>query len=123
MKVIFQSLMSLDRSSISSPPLDSTKSLECALAVVEEVVLNSARAVAEAQDELGVPEVRVVQHDVPQHRPVADRHHRLGQRVGVPDRIRMPSPPENSTTFICVLSPKVPSVGRVACPLCRCRLS
>ena len=30
-----------------------------------------------------MPEVRVVAHDVPQHRTAADRHHRLGQRLVV----------------------------------------
>jgi hypothetical protein len=51
------------------------------LLVVEEVVLHRPGAVAQAQDELGVPEVGVVPHDVPQHRTVADGHHRLGRRV------------------------------------------
>ena len=38
--------------------------------------------VAEAQHEVGEPEVRVVLHHVPEDRPVADRDHRLGHHVG-----------------------------------------
>ena len=73
------------------PPLVSTKSFELVSPVVEEVVLDRVGAVAQAQDELGVAEVRVVAHHVPEHRPAADRHHRLGQGL-VPARIRMPEP-------------------------------
>ena len=47
------------------------------LLVVQEVVLDELPAVAEAEDELRVPEVGVVAHDVPQNRPVADPDHRL----------------------------------------------
>ncbi len=47
------------------------------LGVVEEVVLDVLGAVAEAQDELLVPEVRVVPHDVPDQRPWTDGRHRL----------------------------------------------
>src|SRR6266487_19887 len=53
------------------------------LVVVQEVLLDHVGLVAEAQDEVPVPVVRVVLHDVPQDRPVADRDHRLGDRVGV----------------------------------------
>jgi hypothetical protein len=49
------------------------------LVVVEEVVLDVVGAVAEAEHEVGVPEVRVVAHDVPDQRARADRRHRLGQ--------------------------------------------
>ena len=48
------------------------------LVVVEEVLLDHVALVAEADDEIVVPEVRVVLHDVEQDRPVGDRHHRLG---------------------------------------------
>ena len=50
---------------------------EC-LVVVEEVLLDHVALVAEADDEVVVPEVRVVLHDVEQDRPVGDGHHRLG---------------------------------------------
>ena len=48
------------------------------LVVVEEVVLDGVGLVAEAEDEVLVPVVGVVAHHVPQDRPVADGHHRLG---------------------------------------------
>jgi len=59
------------------------------LLVVQEVVLDRGPPEAQAQDELGVAEVRVVPHDVPQDRPVADRHHRF--RCGV-DAAAHPQP-------------------------------
>src|SRR5205814_5733422 len=46
--------------------------------VVEEELLHHVGLVAEAKDELLVPEVRVVLHQVPEDRAVADLHHRLG---------------------------------------------
>ncbi len=53
------------------------------LLVVEEVVLDDVGLVAQAEDELLVPEVRVVAHHVPQDGPVPDRDHRLGQELRV----------------------------------------
>ena len=41
------------------------------------------RAVAQAEDEVGVAEVRVEAHDVPQQRAVADHLHRLGDVIDV----------------------------------------
>ena len=49
-----------------------------ALLVVEEILLDQVAAVAETQHEVRVPEVGVVPHEMPDHRPVADRHHRFG---------------------------------------------
>src|SRR5262245_17436627 len=54
-----------------------------ALVVVEEVVLDGVGLVAQAEDEVLVPVVGVVLHDVPQDRPVADGHHRLGHQVRI----------------------------------------
>ncbi len=51
--------------------------------VVEEVVLDDVALVAEAEDEVRVPVVGVVLHEVPQHRAGADRDHRLRDLVGV----------------------------------------
>ena len=48
------------------------------LVVVEEVLLDHLRPVSEAEDELLVAPGGVVPHDVPQHRPVTDPEHRLG---------------------------------------------
>ena len=47
------------------------------LVVVEEVLLDALALVAEAEDEVVVAPRRVVLHDVPEDRPVADRDHRL----------------------------------------------
>ena len=46
--------------------------------VVEEVPLDGVGAVAEAEDEVLVPVVGVVLHQVPDDRAVADGHHGLG---------------------------------------------
>ena len=64
------------------------------LLVAQEVVLDRVGPVAQAEDELAVPEVGVVAHDVPQDRPVADRHHRLGDRLGLLAQADAPSPAE-----------------------------
>jgi len=50
--------------------------------VASEVVRDHPAAVAEAEHELGVPEVGVVAHDVPEQRAPADRRHRLGEPLG-----------------------------------------
>ena len=49
----------------------------CRLLVVQEVVLDDVRLVAEAQNEILMPVLAVVLHDVPQDRLMADRDHRL----------------------------------------------
>src|SRR6266849_2872711 len=54
-----------------------------ALVVVAEVPLDHVSAIPEAQDEILVSEMGVIAHDVPQHRPVADLHHRFGHAVGL----------------------------------------
>ena len=82
-KVMRQSWMSLRRSSTFWPPSAEHEVVGEGLVVVQEVVLDGRRAVAQAEDEVAVPEVRVVAHHVPQDRPVADGHHRLGQRLRV----------------------------------------
>ena len=48
------------------------------LVVVQEEILDDLGFVPERQDELGVSEVCVVLHDVPQDGPLSHRHHRLG---------------------------------------------
>src|SRR5438067_9080795 len=40
--------------------------------VVQEIVADQVAAVSKAQDEIAVSEMRVVAHEVPQDRPVAD---------------------------------------------------
>ena len=58
------------------------------LVVVEEEVLDHVTLVTQADDEVVVPEVGVVLHDVEQDRPVGDRHHRLrdaGRRLLDPE--------------------------------------
>ncbi len=52
-----------------------------ALLVIEEVLANQIAAVAQAQDEILVPVVRVIAHQVPDQRPVADRDQRLRDGV------------------------------------------
>ena len=50
--------------------------------VIAEVVLDHLALVAQAEDEVLEPVVRVNLHDVPQHGPVADGDHRLGTILG-----------------------------------------
>src|SRR5437879_4215876 len=54
-----------------------------ALVVIEEVLLDQVASIAETQDELGVAEIRVVLHQMPDDRPVADIDHRLRDRLRV----------------------------------------
>jgi hypothetical protein len=51
--------------------------------VVQEVLLDDVAAIAEAEDEVLVAEVRVVLHHVPENRPIPDGHHGLGNIVRV----------------------------------------
>src|SRR5690606_25619849 len=48
-----------------------------------EEILDVVGAVPEAQDELGVPEVRVIAHHMPDQRTRTDQLHRLGHAVTV----------------------------------------
>src|SRR5260370_41411729 len=50
---------------------------------MEEVLLNGIGAVAQAQDEVLVAEVRVILHDVPQNRPVTNGNHGLGDIISI----------------------------------------
>ncbi len=63
------------------PPAPQHEVVGRRLLVVEEEVLDVMRPVAQAQDELLVPEVRVVAHHVPDQRPRAHHRHRLGHVV------------------------------------------
>ena len=53
------------------------------LVVVEEVLPDHVALVAEAENELVVPPGRVVAHDVPEDRAVADPDHRLRDALGL----------------------------------------
>src|SRR5215217_7479633 len=57
--------------------------VRCGLPIVEEVVLDCLGTVPQTQNELGMAEVGVVAHDMPENWPTSDRHHRLGQRLVV----------------------------------------
>src|SRR5205814_2568592 len=56
---------------------------EDALVVAEEIALDGGAAVAQAEDEVLVPVVGVVLHQVPEHRPGAHLDQRLRDRIGV----------------------------------------
>ena len=49
------------------------------LIVIEEELFDDIRLVAEAQNEVLMPVMSIVFHDVPQDWPIANVHHRLGQ--------------------------------------------
>jgi len=46
--------------------------------IIQEVILDHVAAIAQAENELPHPVVRIHFHDVPQDRPPSDLHHRLG---------------------------------------------
>jgi hypothetical protein len=50
--------------------------------VITEIIFDDVPFIAEAEDELLEPEGGIRLHDVPQNRPVADREHRLGPKLG-----------------------------------------
>ena len=50
------------------------KVIRNAFVVVEEVILDFISLVAEAENEILVPKMGIVFHDVPQHGPIAQRH-------------------------------------------------
>src|SRR5208283_189245 len=52
--------------------------------VVQEVIFDTAALIAQAKDKVFMPKVRIVLHYMPQDRPRADRHHRLGYIVRIP---------------------------------------
>ena len=49
--------------------------------VVQEVVFDDVAAIAETENEIGVAEICIVLHEMPHDGPVADLHHRLGNRL------------------------------------------
>lgn len=55
------------------------------LVVIEKVVLHYVRPIAQAENEVFVPEVGIVLHHMPQNRAVADLNHRLRDVFRVPD--------------------------------------
>ena len=67
----------------SSAALGQREVVRHRLVVVEEVLADHVAAVAEGEHEILVPEVRVVAHEVPEDRPVADVHERLRNGVRV----------------------------------------
>ena len=73
-----------------------------ALAVVEEELPDQVAAIAEAQDEVLVAEMRVVAHQVPEDRPMTDVDEGLGNRLGMLAQARTQAAAER-TTFIAVL--------------------
>jgi hypothetical protein len=62
-----------------------------AFVVIEEVILDGVGAMSQAEDKILVPEVGVVLHHVPQDRPVADMHHRLGHIFGIANPHALPA--------------------------------
>src|SRR6266478_5326243 len=50
---------------------------------MEEILLDGVGAITQAQNKILVAKVRIILHDVPQHRPVANGHHWLGNIVSI----------------------------------------
>ncbi len=59
-------------------PLGNDKVIGGQLAKAEEIILDGACPIAEAENEVSKPIVSVVLHDMPKDRPIADAKHRLG---------------------------------------------
>ena len=78
MKAMFQSEMSVLCSRMVAASGAQGEIVGEGLVIVQEVVLDGGGAVTQAEHEVGVPEMRVVAHDVPQQWPVSDHVHRLG---------------------------------------------
>ena len=91
-KVILQSSRSLDISSICLSAFREHEIVRHAFVVVQEVLADQIAAIPRAQDEVLVPEMRVVAHQVPDDRPVADVDERLR------DRVRVLAQPRSETT-------------------------
>src|SRR5690606_16379102 len=54
-----------------------------AFVVIEEVFADQIAPISQTQDELLVAKVRVIAHQVPEYGSAANRHERLGNRVGM----------------------------------------
>src|ERR1700681_210681 len=53
------------------------------LRIIEKVLAHHVAAIAQGEHKVGMAEMRVVTHQVPQHRATADVHQRLGNGVGM----------------------------------------
>ena len=98
--VIRQSSMSRLQQVDLAPALGQDEVVRHALVVLEEELLDLVAAVAEAQDEVLVPEVGVVLHQVPQDRPRCRPRRGASGSGRSSSRRRMPMPPQNRTTFM-----------------------
>jgi hypothetical protein len=49
-----------------------------ALVVIEKVIFDDFGSISQAQNEVFMPKVSVIFHNMPENRPVTDLHHRLG---------------------------------------------
>src|ERR1019366_7037955 len=74
------------------PALRPNKIVGDRLVVMKEVVLNAVTLVPKTDNEVLVPKVGVVFHQVPQDWPRADLHHGFGYIVGVPPEPHTGSP-------------------------------
>jgi hypothetical protein len=68
------------RSDLAAPEVNRQVAAE--VVIVEEIVLDDLALVAQCDAEFVEPVARVVLEDVPEDRPAADLHHRLGLGLG-----------------------------------------
>src|SRR5712691_6202785 len=80
---------------LDAPLADVDSDVAVHRAVVEEVVADQVALVAEAEDEIHDPEVRVELHDVPEDRPAADVDHRLRPDIRLLGKTRSESTAED----------------------------
>ena len=79
-KVIRQSDMSVLNRVTSRAAVLEDEIVRPRLVVMQEEILHRRRAIPQAENEIGVAEVGVVPHDVPQQRSFPDVRHRLRAR-------------------------------------------
>ncbi len=85
------------------------------LVVVEEVLADDVALVAEAENELRVPPGRVVPHDVPEDRAVADPDHRLRDALGLLAHPHAEPAAEDDDLHPVTPAGSAPGAKRIAC--------
>ena len=81
--VMLQSSMSRLTKSTFLPPLRPDEIVGDRLVVVQEIVFNYVALVAKTEDEVLVPEMGIVFHQVPEDRPRPDLHHGFGDIIDI----------------------------------------
>src|SRR6185436_6272407 len=76
--------------------------------VIPEKFLNGLALIAQAKNEFFVTEAGVGFHDVPENRPLADRHHRLGAKFSLFTQARAQATTKNHNFHLNLVGPVSP---------------